>query len=199
MTRKSRDGAKSSSKSIESRLWEAYWADRSDANRNAIVEHYLPWVRMTARRFIGHRPIDDKPVMLADVLLAFVANIVPGFQGQSAFKTYAHAAIYRRIVDLSEEQERRQMESIYQEREPDGKALADTIAAPEKHECRLCETLRLMPRAEAIALWMRYCLDMKFAEIEAVLGYSPPNGRKFLQHSETVFRKLILNRSRSTV
>ena len=31
-------------------MWEAYWRTRGDAERNALVEHYLPLVRAHAER-----------------------------------------------------------------------------------------------------------------------------------------------------
>ena len=184
-----RDGAEPSSQATESQLWDAYWADRSDANRNAIVEHYLPWVRRTARRFIRNQPIIDKANALAEVVLAFCADMVPQFDGRSAFRTNATRAIYNRVYDLARCDDYRRTISLDSEKDSNGRKLIDSVASPQSPVCRLCDAMVGLPPRDAALLWLYYCREVRLSEIAAILGVNPETAKKLIQKSRKAARK----------
>ena len=52
----SKEAAKAKREEAAKALWAVYHEDRSDENRNALVEHYRPLIREIARRFAARLP-----------------------------------------------------------------------------------------------------------------------------------------------
>ena len=90
-------------KGIEKQLWEQYWSNRSLANRNAVVEHYVPWVRKHAtstklRLATGCRLDEDDLCSVGCIALIDVVDRFDG-QRQVKFKSFALLRILGAMVD----------------------------------------------------------------------------------------------------
>jgi RNA polymerase sigma factor (sigma-70 family) len=85
----------------ENLLWKQYWIDKSDANRNAIVEFYREWITQVARLETidrGNRQcIDD---IVADVLLMAIYAI-PAFRlaKGTSFRSFIRSRIKGIVID----------------------------------------------------------------------------------------------------
>jgi len=196
MPRKTRDGAESSSQSLESRLWDSYWANRSDENRNALVEHYLPWVTRTARHFVRNKPIQDKDGAVSEVLLAFIATMVPEFRGESPFKGYASKAIKNKVVDIGRAEDQFRARSLECEctenrRTRKSEALIDTLEArPEPEPCHLCDYILRLPNDKAAILWLRYKYGASVSEVAGTFRITPETAKKRIQNSRKMLKEL---------
>src|SRR5689334_3263952 len=82
-------------------MWEAYWRARGDAERNALVEHYLPLVRAHAER-IGR--VSRAGLTLAEMMSAGALGLMGAVErfdpeGGASFEDYAGFRIGGSILD----------------------------------------------------------------------------------------------------
>lgn len=93
--------AQSPHKSSAAPLWAAYHATRSDADRNALVAHYLPMVERAAERMRKRLP---RAVQVGDLVQWGCNGLIQAVQGFDparghAFSTYAGRRITGAMID----------------------------------------------------------------------------------------------------
>jgi RNA polymerase sigma factor (sigma-70 family) len=82
-------------------LWHAYQADRSIANRNAILEAYLPWLTNLCNLFHKHYPwiqTDEAFSLAAEATIGCIERHDPA---QAKFTTWAQRRIWGHMLDQS--------------------------------------------------------------------------------------------------
>lgn len=99
---KSKLGSKTSKPRMngeEKSLWEAYWKDRSDENRNALAEFYDGWVEKITYRRLNALPNNvDKDSILQSAKIALL-NLIPTYDGSTKFATYGASRIHGAATD----------------------------------------------------------------------------------------------------
>lgn len=84
-------------------LWDAYLKDRSDQNRNAIFEHYWPWIRRNVVIFLRQRgSMRYYPDVISYVAERFLATSIPKFDpslGKLFSGSYRHYQLFFGIMD----------------------------------------------------------------------------------------------------
>ncbi len=89
------------------KLWEKYLADRSEANRNALVVHYLPLVRATAERIKSKLPdcievgdlISAGAMGLIDAVVKFEPTVGVRFETYCLSRVRGEILDYLRSID----------------------------------------------------------------------------------------------------
>ena len=70
--------------------------------RNRLVEHYLPWVYDLATSIAERIALGDAENAVGEVLVALVNSIVPDYDGQGEFTSWARIRIQRNLMTSGE-------------------------------------------------------------------------------------------------
>jgi RNA polymerase sigma factor (sigma-70 family) len=80
--------------------WQAYWADRTPENRNALVEHHFPLALMLARCWTqnNHSGLLDLCDFMAWATLGLINSVEAAKPDRGKFTRLARLAIEQRII-----------------------------------------------------------------------------------------------------
>jgi DNA-directed RNA polymerase specialized sigma24 family protein len=166
-------------------LHQRYLATRSDADRDALVEAWFPWVKNTAL-LIAHRLgiIDrDQAVSLASE--AFTFQVLPKHRRIYGLKRWAYLVFYRRLTDW-----KRQESGFRLKHKPpvvatgspdDGEPEVCRVPAPTPKTCEMCDHLTCLPPSLAVVMWLRFRCGMTERDIAKSMRVSQGTVRNWVE------------------
>ncbi|MCX7804171.1 MAG: FliA/WhiG family RNA polymerase sigma factor [Planctomycetota bacterium] len=175
-------------------LWKAYFAERSEANRNALVVHYLPLVRATAERIKSKLPgsievgdlISAGAMGLIDAIVKFEPTVGVRFETYCLARVRGEILDYIRSMDWVPRQIRtrdHERERIVAElkkrlgRDPTGEEVARAMGMTQEKYAKLLKSLEVRSQVpmEGCAKYNRFEGTWDMMRMEMVEDSSGPD------------------------
>jgi len=171
-------------------LWRRYLHERSDADRDELARHYMPWAEQTAAQIARRLGIIDWENAVGDALLTLSTCVIQTYNGIGRFEGFAAECMKRSLISTLRRQRPPMLSLDILVEDPTWTELLAIVPQPTACDCRFQQLVTRVDHRTACLLWLRFQRGLTRGEAAEALGMTNEQAHHLLRKSYAHLRQL---------